>query len=50
MNDVEDNYILDVVKRLRDKKSTGSFKVYLKFGEIVNVVEEVSTLKKDFTK
>ncbi len=48
MNDIEDNYILSIIKKFRNGKLSGSFKIYLKCGEVSNVVEEISTLRKDF--
>lgn len=48
MSDAEDNYILKLLKEFRDKKLTGNIQINFRVGCVLNVNEEISTLRKDF--
>lgn len=48
MDDIELSYIIDVIKRLRESKFTGSVQVNFRCGGITNINKNESILRKDF--
>lgn len=48
MSDKEDSYVLKIIQEFREKKFTGKIQINFRIGEVLNLSEEISTLRKDF--